>query len=455
MIPHWLRHPILALKASKPPAALTAPEPDPPRYDRIPGHPSVGMTPETLTTLLREAESGDMKSQIELFDDVLEKDLTVTAVRQVRKLGVALCDYDVVPKDNSRAAKTQTEFIKDVMAELSAGEVEQHRADFLTFDDLMMALLDCTGKGFAAPLLNWETEGKHWRVASAKHIEQRQFLFGKPGDDKYDPYDIRIRTEEFPIDGEPLSPYRFLTMYYKGQSAYPARAGLLRGTSWYYLFKNFGFKSFVMYAELFGIPMRVGKYDPMAPADKEILQQAVLALGQDFAAVISKGSEIEILDHMKSGSSDVHLQLITACNAEITKGWLGQTATTEATPGKLGDEDAKDQVRADIKKADAKALQSTVQSKFVAPLCRFNFGDVLCNFEIHYEEDEDLETQSLLLQRVAKIAPLPLKYIYDKFQIPEPREGEAVTQAHLAPDKGAAFTAELKDEGGKKKSDDA
>lgn len=421
-----------------PPAALREKEPRISHYDHWSAHPSRGLTPESLAAQLLAAEGGDIREQIELYEDLVEKDLTVAAVRQVRRLAVALCENDVVPVDNSRAAKRQADFILDVIANLSAGELESNRADFLSFDDLLLDSLDSIGKGFSAPLLNWDLDGKEWRIVSARHINQKHFIFGNPMAEKWDPFDIRLRTEDEPISGVELAPYRHLVSYYRGQSAYPSRAGLLRGTAWYYLFKNFGFKSFVMYGELFGIPMRIGKFDPNAPADKAVLEEAVKNLGQDFAAVISKGSEIEIVDHMKSGGSDVHQHLITACNAEITKGWLGQTATTEATPGKLGNEDAKDQVRADLRSADAKALQSNIQNRFVAPLCRFNFGDVLCRFEIHYEDEEDLNTKAERYERVSKFLPIPLAHAYEEFGIPEPQEDEATTQAHLQAGTGIA-----------------
>src|SRR5580693_5889733 len=70
-------------------------------------HPSVGLTPERLTQVLREAEFGDPFLYLELAEEMEEKDLHYLAVLNTRKEAVAEMELEVAPasddKDDQRA----------------------------------------------------------------------------------------------------------------------------------------------------------------------------------------------------------------------------------------------------------------------------------------------------------------------------------------------------------------
>ncbi len=60
-------------------------------------HPSVGLTPERLTQILREAEFGDPFLYLELAEEMEEKDLHYLAVLNTRKEAVSQIDYEIKP----------------------------------------------------------------------------------------------------------------------------------------------------------------------------------------------------------------------------------------------------------------------------------------------------------------------------------------------------------------------
>ena len=72
-------------------------------------HPSVGLTPERLTQILREAEFGDPFLYLELAEEMEEKDLHYLTVLSTRKEAVSQVDLQVMPasgeKDDLRAAE--------------------------------------------------------------------------------------------------------------------------------------------------------------------------------------------------------------------------------------------------------------------------------------------------------------------------------------------------------------
>jgi phage gp29-like protein len=50
------------------------------------------------------------------------------------------------------------------------------------------------------------------------------------------------------------------------------------------------------FAEVFGMPLRLGRYEPGAGSDdKEALAEAIKSLGADAAGIISKNTEIQYL----------------------------------------------------------------------------------------------------------------------------------------------------------------
>ena len=59
---------------------------------------------------------------------------------------------------------------------------------------------------------------------------------------------------------------------YLARSGYDTRAGIMRVCAWMYLFKNYTVKDMMGFAEVYGMPLRVGKYEPGASrADREAL----------------------------------------------------------------------------------------------------------------------------------------------------------------------------------------
>jgi len=74
------------------------------------------------------------------------------------------------------------------------------------------------------------------------------------------------------------------------------RAGMVCVCAWMYLFKNYAVKDWMGFAEVYGMPLRVGKYASGASrSDGEALIRAVRSLGSDAAGIISKFTEIKLI----------------------------------------------------------------------------------------------------------------------------------------------------------------
>ena len=76
-------------------------------------HPAQGLTPGPLGVLLREAETGDAESYLELAEEIEEKQLHYLAVLGTWKRQVAQLNIQVEPADDSAEAIRDADLVKD------------------------------------------------------------------------------------------------------------------------------------------------------------------------------------------------------------------------------------------------------------------------------------------------------------------------------------------------------
>ena len=240
-------------------------------------YPSVGLTPNRLAEIFREADLGDVYRQMELFEEMEEKDAHLASLLQTRKLAVLSKDYEILPYSKNPEDQTIAGFVGEAVDGIA------------NLEEAMLDLLDGIGKGFALSEIIWDLQGGRARVAELQWIPQKKVTFREsPGP--------RLLTPKAPWQGEDPPPWKVIYHRYKARSGYASRAGVLRVVGWMYLLKNFALKDWAAFNEVFGMPLRLGKYDAAAsPADRESLLQAVRHLGSDAAGVISKSTEIEFV----------------------------------------------------------------------------------------------------------------------------------------------------------------
>ena len=377
-------------------------------------YPSHGLTPVTLARILKEADQGDVHRQMELFEEIEEKDPHIFSVFQTRKLAVAGLDWEVKHASESASDKDIADFVKSAIEGID------------NWDDALKDLLDAVGKGYAISEIIWKVRDKKALISELAWRHQKWFTF-----DVETVSEIRLLTEKDSFKGEELLPFKFAIHRHKARSGILPRVGLIRTLAFYYLFKNYDIKDWVTFAEVFGMPLRLGKFPAGASEkDKEILLQAVTQLGHDAAAIIPEGMLIEFQEATKSGNVNFYEALAEFCDKAASKAVLGQTLTTEQ--GKSGSYSlgkVHDEVRFDILEADAKALGKTINRDLVLPLVYFNFGpqESYPIFKFHLEEPEDLKELSEVVGNLVEAGAgkvIPANWINDKFKIPKPKDDE-------------------------------
>ena len=208
----------------------------------------------------------------------------------------------------------------------------------------------------------------------------------------------------------PLEMYKFIVHEPNLLSGKQITSGLSFTALFYWLIKTYDVSSWAAFADRFGYPVRIGKYGRKATKeDIATLKRAVAAIGADVGAVIPDSMLIDIIESKTTASNaTVYQDIAEWVDKQLSKLVLGQTASAEGTPGKLGDSQDQQTVRQDILKADVRQLEQTLNRDLVIPYVNFNFGEQerYPKLRIKYVEPKNVQ---LIVDSVTKLVPLGLK----------------------------------------------
>jgi phage gp29-like protein len=378
-----------------------------------------GLTPQRLASILQRAVDNDALDYLVLAEEIEERDAHYRSVLSTRKLAVSGLEVTVEAASDDDADTRLADAVRELV-----------RAP--EFSEMVDDLLDALGKGYSVVELLWETSGKTWRPCYAWR-DPRFFQF-----DLVSKSEVRMRDTADLVNGVELPPYKFIVHRPRLKTGIPIRGGLARMAAWAYLFKAYTLKDWMAFVEVYGIPMRLGRYGTGA-TDQDIkkLLSAVVNLGSDAAAVIHDSMKIEFQNAVQgTGNNDLFKAAAEWWDRQLSKLVLGQTASTEGTPGKLGNESAQDEVRQDLIKADAKHLGNTLNRDLVRPFVDLNFGPQAAypRILLLVPDAEDLK---LLTDALSKLVPLGLRVeqsvVRDKFALPDPAEDAEVLAPPAAP----------------------
>ncbi len=235
-------------------------------------------------------------------------------------------------------------------------------------DDYVTDLLDALGKGYAIVETLWDKSAKEWWPVAWKWRDQRFFQL-----DRRDGFHLRLK-EEGSHYGIELPAYKFSIHRPKLKSGLPIRTGLARLAAWAFLFKSYTLKDWMAFLEVYGMPLRVGKYGASSShEERRVLIQAVRDLSSDAAAIIPKEMEIEFIEAAGGSGNAVFAAKAEYLDRQISKGVLGQTMTTD-DGSSFSQARIHENVRHDIARADARQLALTANRDLIVPFVEINFG---------------------------------------------------------------------------------
>ena len=386
--------------------------------------PSVapGLTPARLSELLlSSAETNISEEYLYLAEEMEERDPHYASVLGTRKRAVSGLEPSVAAASDD----SHDQELADAVRELIAAPA---------FAFLVDDLLDALGKGYSVVEIMWDRTQRVW-TPQAYEWRFRLIFFSSTS-----PTGTKLRLRDYTPEGTPLPAAKFIVHLPRLKTGLPLRGGLARLVAVAYMCKSYTLKDWMTFAEVFGMPLRLGRYGPSATAeDIQTLIRAVSNLGTDAAAVLPDSMRIEFPAVVEGTATNLYRELAEWLDRQVSKAVLGQVATTEGTPGKLGNDAAQEDVRYDILKSDARTLAATLNRDLVRPYIDLNWGlqKAYPSILIMMEDAEDTQALATVLE---KLVPLGLRVeasvIRDKLGLPDPPEGAEVLEVgatHASP----------------------
>ncbi len=408
--------------------------------------PAAALDMAGMLSLLRTAATGTIADQAKLFDAMEERDNVIYHALDIRRSGPLSCPGEVLPpEDTSDEALAQeaVDLVKENIAALngtvgldSIGDGVVERGSFRS---VMRSHFDAIGKGFAVVEPLWETSEKQWRWKGAEWRPQSWFQFGAPASPDLTIKGTELRLRDATVTGQRLNPLNIWDFRYAAKSGWPARQALMRVLARAFMIRNYAWKDFLQFGELFGVPFRFGTFPQgTEPADVDRFWQSILRMGANGAAIAPEGSNLSFPQPggAASGAGSTILErILTMAEADIIRAVIGQTATS-GEGGGWSNNGAQQAVRWDLLDNDCLEYEGFLSSCVFAPLVALNLGPEapVPIYQFKRQEPVDIVQVAQAAQILVGLG-LPIAAADIRKQTPfrEPEEGEELLTAPALP----------------------
>jgi SPP1 gp7 family putative phage head morphogenesis protein len=199
----------------------------------------------------------------------------------------------------------------------------------------------------------------------------------------------------------------------------------------YILYKRGSFGDWAQFSELFGMPFRVGHYNPWDESTRTKLLTALSEMGGAGYAVIPDGTSLDFHSTPSgTGKGEIYKDLIATCNAELSKIFLGNTLTTEQGENgarSLGDVHAS--VEEDLALADMRRIEFLLNWELKERLVKLGYpvadGHFAFDVTVGLPLAERVKVDTLVAQQI----DVPPSYWRETYGMPEPNAQDLAEMA--------------------------
>lgn len=337
-----------------------------------------------------------------LFEEIRNRDLRIGGICQTRKLAAASKEWKIESDDKDRK-----QFIEEILTNLD-------------LQNIITSIIEAQIQGITLFEINWDIIANKIIPIELRRIPNWLLVY----DDIQDEYKvldtssvdlIQMRLSSITTDDRiDLSRFNLVDIDKRKLLEVEAsdninpngfRNGCIDGLIWIYFLKNYGLKDYATYLELFGNPMRIGKYDPLNsnPATEQKLINAVRDFGNLSWAVLSNDMSIEFpVEPGKASTSGLFKDYINYLDEEIAIRVLGQTLTSSiGNKGSYAAARVHDAVRGDILKSDLILCERKI-NELIRRIINFNYPDK--NYPVfRFISDENLERKKVLSEIILNL----------------------------------------------------
>ena len=365
---------------------------------------------EKFAGYLKSADDGDIGAMVELNDEMEAKDAHLQAMASRRREALTALDWEIVPDEKTpdkNTAKAAADFVQE--------EFDRVRGWPGSLEHLAFAI----GPGISAVELVWNRGRLVETVDVPGHRLQGSF-YGHAG--------VYLATDDS-LDGVLMMSPKFVIHTPDSRAGYPLRVTITRAQAVLWVFKHFALTDWGAFNEIFGQPVRLGKYeDGTQDSVKTEVRTMMENMGTDLWAVLPKSVEVQFLEAARA--TQPYSAMIDWLESRQTILYLGQTLTTEqGSIGSLALGKVHENVRASITLSDIQKEARTIENQVIRPMIRFRWPNQpvpMPHFKRKIIEARNLDADRLEMDRIRLARELGLiideDVLYDRLGLPQPKQ---------------------------------
>ena len=398
------------------------------------------VTPEQVRTILRNVRTGKLEDQDRLFRLMLDTWPRLRKALNEVSGAVARLEIEIKPAIREDMEEPTPQALKIYETVERAMESFAPRPGYweLDMEGGVKALVDAYAKGISTLEIVWHVQNGIVSPRCYAPVPAKYLAYPSAGNE----VDRLMIAPQGANNGtlEDFPPDRFLIAVWGQGGMHPIHAANLRTLTKYWLASIYGLGWLMQFAQLFGVPWRHVETDGSEGA-MSAAEEMLENIGSSGSAVTGPGVKLNILDGVSGSAESLpqsHLMDVAdrACDILL----LGQTLTTDNTgTGSRALGEVHDGIRTEVLQSVASWVASILTEQLIPAIVRLNFGNIPA---------EDMPYAEITIPRVkdAKAAAerfkilneagvkMPLKWVYEELEIPEPVDGEAIFGEEDTPD---------------------
>jgi SPP1 gp7 family putative phage head morphogenesis protein len=361
----------------------------------------------------------------QIYEQIMMDNHIIGELRTVRS-GFLSFEWQILPAGDSPADRNALELCQKIL------QTPPNEND--NWPDILWQMATAVFFGYKFHEIVWERQNNYIIPKKIVDTKNKRFFFQHDGTP-------RIKTRAKP-EGQGLDHFRFLLTRHMAHSNNPYGIALLSACYWPYLFKHNGFKYFVKFAERFSIPNAIGKYPAgTSEEQQENLLEQLSQMIESSVAVLSKEDDITLLE--TNNNSEIHTALINMCNREISKTLTSQTLATELQNSEGSRAAAETHMKKNqfVMESDRQMIVNTF-NKLFEYITIVNFKGAQSPKFNFFEETEARLGWAEVFNIAQNYLEIPANFVYQRLQIPEPKNNESVIASKKNNFSIADFSAE-------------
>jgi phage gp29-like protein len=370
-----------------------------------------------LGQILRSGHDGNLVEALLLFEEMAARDPRLMSNVRKRRMALTGLEFEI------RSAAEDNPDVDKALADEAAAYVRE-KFDELEMDCVLEHLARAIGPNLAVMETEWQ-RGEPIALIPIPSSRITMDLAKSP--------DLRIVTEGDRM-GLVMAPPKFVLHIPHAVSGSPLFESLSAAQATIWLIKHLALKNWATFCEIFGMPIRVGKYDTGTREDeKAVLRDMLTNIGSNAWAMISRATDIEFTESTQRGAAPFEA-IIRYLDKEQDILWCGGNLTGDTTggTGTYAAASVQDSVRDDLRDDDIRRESRTVRTQVIRAWCAFKYPGrevplPICRRIKPETVDRTQEATFFKTAQSAGIA-IPKAWGYQRLSIPQPQDGEEVLE---------------------------